>query len=181
MLPASIVSLALGLVLAAAYVLMLRFPLRARAALEAYPRSVLPAHVLTALCLVWFAYNLWQVDLGRFNTLKNLLYLAVPAGYFLITTHLSDLLAVRGLCCLGLLAGNPLLIATRWQGNPASIAIGVFVYLLLIKCMVLAVYPHLWKRGLNWLYADDRRRHLALYAGLCIAAALTACGALSMS
>ena len=78
--PAAI-SIAFGLLLVILYAWMWRCPRQADAALRAFPRSVLPARILVSVCLVWFALNLWGVDLGRFNGFKVALFLAAPAGY----------------------------------------------------------------------------------------------------
>ncbi len=180
MISAALVCLALGAVLIAFHLWVLLCPSTARALLDAYPRSIWPGRIFTAICLVWFAYNLWQVDLGGFNVHKRLLYGVVPIGIYLVVTYIPDLLSVRGLCCFMLLAGNPVLTATRWQDTIASVAIGVAVYVLLIASMVLAVYPHLWKRGLQNLYADARRLRIWLYSGMGAGGILLLCGVLSL-
>jgi len=173
------IALALGLFLALFHGWIWLRPAMAQRELLAYPRRVLPARVFLAVALVWFAYNLWQVDFGPFSVYKPLLYALVPIGYVLVSTWLPDLLAVRSLCFVLLLAGNPLLVITRWHGSPGQIAIGIFIYLLMVKCMVLVVYPHLWKRGVHWAYARPRRAQAFALGGLGLAAVFLLCGALS--
>lgn len=153
---ASLVALILGILLILEAGLLWKAPDRVRGAFMAYPRMRLPAQVLTALCLIWFARNLWLVDFGGFSFLKNGLYLAVPLGWFLIVTYIPDLLAVRALCGLLLLGGNPLLVAVRWQGFPSWV-VGILIYVVMVKAMFLAVYPHYWKRGGVWLFAKPGR------------------------
>lgn len=177
---APFISMYIGLVLLAVYAFSFLRPQAAFAAFRAFPRSVWPARALVALCLVWFALNLNQVDLGGFNVAKRLLWVAVPLGYYLITTFIPDLLALRGLCTFFLLAGNSVLIAVRWHGSPAHFAVALLVYLLLIKSMFLVVYPHLWFRGINWLEANTKRRKIWLGAGMGLAAVMIVCGAVSL-
>lgn len=149
-------------------------------ALENFPRSVWPGRILTAVCLVWFARNLWQVDLGGFNDLKKLLYAAVPVGIYLVIVYIPDLLSVRGVCGLVLLGAQPLLVATRWTGTPASLAVGIVTYVLLVKCMVLIVYPHLWKRSLRWWRAHEEVQLPGLLLGGAVGMTLLVCGVLSL-
>ncbi len=175
-----LIAIALGFVLALLYGACLLRPEAARTHLLAYPRQVWPARILMLVALVWFAWNLWQVDFGPFSKFKPVLYAAVPIGWILATTYIPDLLAVRSLCCVLLLAGNPLLIETRWHGSPAQYAIGIFVYLLMVKCMVLVVYPHLWKRGVHWAYAKPGRAKTGFTGGLGVALVLLGCGLASL-
>lgn len=172
--------MSLGVLLGLLYGWVAWKPASALPALRAYPRTVWPGRVLTAICVVWFAWNLWQVDLGGFNELKKLLVVLVPVGIFLITVFIPDLLSVRGLCVLVLLAGQPLLTATRWSGTPASPAVALFVYVLLIKAMVLVVYPHLWIRGLDWWQNHSELRRSGIVSGAVVAAALLISGLVSL-
>lgn len=173
------IALAIGVLLTGFYGWMWKCPEQAHRQLEAYPRSSLPAQVLLGITLIWFAWNLWQVDFGPFSKFKNLLYGAVPLGYYLIWTYTRDLLAVRTLCFFLLLAGNPLLIETRWHGSPAQFAVGILVYLVMIKSMVLVVYPHLWKRGVRWMYASASRARTLSLSGVGVGAVLILCALIS--
>lgn len=151
---------------------MLLHPVSFQSAWTAFPRKRLPGQVFTLLALLGFAYNLWGVDFGGLSVLKRLLIPAVPVGWFLITVYLPDLLAVRGLAAVLLLAGQPLLVETRWQGTPASIVFGVLVYMAIVKSMFLVAYPHLWIRFLRWAFAEERRTKALAAGGLVFSAAL---------
>ena len=176
---AALVSVGLGLGLCALYA-WVAFSPSALKVLRAYPRTVWPGRILAAICLIWFARNLGQVDLGGFNSLKKLLFVAVPLGIYLITVYIPDLLPVRGLCVLFLLAAQPILTAVRWSGTPASIAVGIFVYALLVKSMILVVYPHLWIRGMDWWEDHPQARRPGLRAGMFLGLALAISGAVSL-
>lgn len=177
MFTASNVAILLGVLVLLDNLFLLGKPALVREALMAYPRMKLPAQVLTAVCLVWFARNLWLVDFGAFSVLKNLLFIAVPVGWYLIVTYIPDLLAVRALCCLLLLAGNPILVTVRWQGVPSWV-IGILVYIVMIKAMIFAVYPHLWKRGVRWMFASPRCHRGMAALGLSVSALLILSGLL---
>lgn len=174
---ASTVAILIGVLVLLDNLFLLSKPGLAREALMAYPRMRLPAQILTAVCLVWFAWNLWHVDFGGLSVLKNLLFLVVPLGWYLIVTYIPDLLSVRALCCLLLLAGNPLLVAIRWQGFPSWV-LGVLIYVVMIKAMIFAVYPHFWKRGVIWLFAMPQRTRGMAALGLSVSALLILSGLL---
>lgn len=173
------ISIYFGLFLLGVYAWMCLRPEASDRLLRAFPRSVLPARILVSISLVWFAMNLWQVDLGGFNGLKNLLFVAVPVAYFLVLRYTPDLLAVRGLCTFVLLSAQTVLTAVRWHGSPAHCAVAVLVYVLIVKAMILVVYPHLWIRGLNWLKASAGRRKAGLGTGMVVGAAMLLAGSLS--
>lgn len=121
-----------------------------------------------------------MVDLGGFNELKKILYVAVPIGIYLIIVFIPDLLSVRGVCVFIVLGARPLLVETRWTGTPASFAVALFVYLLLIKSMFLVVYPHLWIRSVDWWKEHPEYRIPSVAVGGLAGAALTVCGLLSL-
>lgn len=178
--PAALTAFIFGAVLLGLYTWIAIKPLSALPALRAYPRTVWPGRILTVICVFWFARNLWQVDLGGFNDLKKILYAAVPIGIYLIVVFIPDLLSVRAAGAFILLAGQPLLVETRWSGEPASIAVAIIVYGLLIKSMILVAYPHLWIRSLD-RWKDHPNKHLPLLIlGWGVGAALLVCGLLSL-
>jgi len=178
--PAALTSLIFGVSLLGLYAWIALKPESAVSALRAYPRTVWPGRLLTVICMIWFARNLWMVDLGGFNELKKILYVAVPIGIYLIIVFIPDLLSVRGVCVFIVLGARPLLVETRWTGTPASFAVALFVYLLLIKSMFLVVYPHLWIRSVDWWKEHPEYRIPSIAVGGLAGAALTVCGLLSL-
>lgn len=177
---APFISLAFGVVLLVLYGWMILVPQKALAAFRLYPRSIWPGRILVTISVIWFAFNLNQVDLGGFNTLKKALWVLVPVTCYLIVTFIPDLLSVRGFCTFCLLAGKSVLIAVRWQGGPAPIAVALLIYLLMVKCMFLVVYPHFWLRGIDWMEAYPGRRKAMLFLGMAIAVALIVSGFISL-
>jgi len=176
---APLVSTLFGIFLLLFYGWMWRMPAQADTALRAYPRSVWPARILVAISFAWFAYNLNQVDLGRFNSLKVGLWVLVPVGVYLMTKFIPDLLAIRASCTFCLLAGQPVLVAVRWHGSPAQYVVALFVYILMVTCMFLVVYPHFWYRGLDWLKENPKRRPLPLSIGCALGGILLISGIVS--
>lgn len=176
---APLISLCFGVVLLSLYLWIWLSPSKAFSVLKRFPRTTCPARILMAVSLVWFAMNLNQVDLGRFNVFKIGLWVLMPVTFYLIITLLSDLLAVRGLCTFGLLAGQSILTAVRWHGSAAHIAVALLVYLLMVKCMFLIVYPHFWIRGFTWLEDHPKQKKSAIIAGTGVSSVLIVVGILS--
>ncbi|MGA0334311.1 MAG: hypothetical protein ACO3NW_10185 [Kiritimatiellia bacterium] len=177
---APLVSICFGIFFLLFYGWMWLMPEPSDRALRAYPRSVWPARILVAVSMVWFCYNLNQVDLGRFNDLKTGLWVLAPVGTFLVIHFIPDLLAVRGLCTVALLAGQPLLVAVRWHGSPAQHAVALLIYLLMIKCMILVVYPHLWIRGIDFWTVRPGLRKKLLSGGIFLGLTMLVCGLISL-
>ena len=172
--------LLIGLVLMGLYGWMWKAPGQADRLLRAFPRAVWPARVLAVIAVVWFGLNLREVDLGGFNPAKQALWVVVPAGIVLVLRFIPDLLAVRGLCAIVLLAAKPVMTFARWHGTPASLAVVILCYVLIVKAMILMVYPHLWIRGLNRLRDCPRCRVRVSAAGMLVGAALVVAGVLSV-
>ena len=169
-----------GLILIGLYLWVYLKPLGADKVFRAFPRSVWPGRVLALISVIWFGLNLRQVDLGGFNPAKQALFVLVPLGYVLLVRYLSDLLAVRGLCALVLLGAKPVITFARWHGTPASLALVIFWYLLILKAMFLMVYPHLWIRGLNRMREDASLRKAGAIAGMAVGGVLLVAGLLSV-
>ncbi|WFB34413.1 hypothetical protein P3T73_09590 [Kiritimatiellota bacterium B12222] len=176
---APFVSIYCGVLLLALYGLCLLKPDATFSAFRRFARSVWPGRILVAICLIWFALKLNNVDVGRFNELKKALWVAVPAVFYLIITFIPDLLSVRGICLFMLLAGQSILIAVRWQEPLASYAVGLLVYALIIKSMFLVVYPHYWIRSIQKLETNLKLRKIALFSGVGMSVVLILCGVLS--
>jgi len=173
-------ALVLGVLMSGVYLWLLFMPGRAECAVRSFPRSVWPARILVAICMVWFGFNLNLVDLGGFNKYKPILFGLVPVGIFFILRYIPDLLAVRGLCCLFLLAAQPMIVVARWEGTLASWVLLLFLYGGILKCMVVVVYPHLWIRGLNWLGERPQRRTASFSSGLALGLLLFISGVMAL-
>ncbi len=173
-------ALGLGACFSGIYLWLLLMPGASECALRAFPRSVWPARFLVVICMVWFAFNLNLVDLGGFNQYKPILFGLVPVAVFLILRYIPDLLAVRGLCCLFLLAAQPMIVVARWHGTLASWVLLLFLYLGILKCMFVVVYPHLWLRGLNWLGERPGRRTASFSGGLAVGLLLFISGVMAL-
>ncbi len=144
-----------ALALLAGLALLLR-PAQTRAALEAFPRSTVPAWIFTAASLAWSAWLLHQTNLGNFNSWKPALYLLTPASLFLLINYMDELLAPRALGGFLLLASHPLLKAAQWHPSPARLVVVAIAYAWIIAGMALILSPYLFRRTTQRFLATPR-------------------------
>ena len=100
-----------------------------RRGLERFPRSVWPGRILTAVDMVWAAYAFNQMHLGGFDAWKVHLYWLAPVCIVLAVLYLDELLSVRALGGLLLLAAGPVLNLIRWHPSAWRLVITVIAYL----------------------------------------------------
>lgn len=146
-----------GLLVAGALLLLylpaVLVPERYRTALARFPRSRLPARILTAIDVAWAAWLVNAMPMGRFDLYKPWLLVVAPVLFVLIVAFMDDLLAPRALGGLLVLLPAPLLDAVRWQASPWRLVLVVLAYILVGKGMVLLLSPY-------W-FGKIRRRWLA--------------------
>jgi len=140
---------------------MVAAPGRARASLASLPRSVPAAWIFTAIDLLWVTWIVYHAPLGRFEFLKPALFIATPVSFFLLITFMDDLLAIRSLGGLLLLAAYPLVRAAQWHDSPWRIAIVILAYGWVVAGMAYVLSPYLFRRWAAWWIASDARTRLA--------------------
>ncbi|MDZ4198999.1 MAG: hypothetical protein U1E27_06915 [Kiritimatiellia bacterium] len=121
-------------------------PESARRAAAAFPRHRGAGWILSAVALTIVTAVVLGASLGRFDVVKPYLYVAAPVALVLICWLLGELLAARALGGLLLLAGNPMLVAARWEETPWRLAVVVAAYAAVLAGMVLVVGPHWFRR-----------------------------------
>ena len=104
-------------------------PAMVRRGMEKYPRSVWPGRVLVAVDMVWAAYAVTLMHLGGFDAWKVHLYWIAPVCIVLAVLYLDEMLSVRALGGLLLLAAGPMLNAARWNPSAWRYVITVLTYL----------------------------------------------------
>jgi hypothetical protein len=104
-------------------------PETVRRGLELYPRSVWPGRILAAADLIWAAYAINLMHLGGFDAWKVHLVWLTPVCIVLAVVYLDELLSVRALGGLLLLAAGPMLNAARWHPSAWRLVISVLAYI----------------------------------------------------
>jgi hypothetical protein len=142
----SIVALLIGLLALAIGGISLAAPARVLAGTERFPRSIWPGRILTAVDLVWAAYNLTLMHLGMFDAWKIHLVWLVPVAIFLCVKYMDDLLSPRALGGLFLLAAGPVLSAARWNPSDWRLVITVIAYLWIVLGLTFLLEPWWFRR-----------------------------------
>ena len=173
------VSLATGVVLAAAAVPLLGAPARVREWAVRFPRNAWAARILTAADVVWAAWLLMDMPMGRFDAYKRLLYILAPATYWLVVKYMDELLAARVLGGLLMLLAAPMLAAARWHPSGGRLLIVAIAYASAIIGVAFMMAPYRLRRWASRLaQSDGRCRVLGSVIGAlglaCIILALTA-------
>ncbi len=114
--------------------------------MEKYPRSVWPGRILLAVDLVWSAYGVTQMHLGGFDAMKVHLYWLTPVLIVIGCLYLDEMLSVRALGGLLLLAAGPMLAAARWQPSAWRLVITVIAYLWIAAGLLWLMEPWWFRR-----------------------------------
>lgn len=125
-----------------------------------FPRSVWPGRILLAVDMVWAAYQVSLMHLGGADALKVHLYWIAPVCIVVGSLYLDELLSVRALGGLLLLAAGPMLNAARWHPSAWRFVITVMAYLWIAAGLLFLLSPW-WFRRITQRFNSD----LALRAG----------------
>jgi hypothetical protein len=114
--------------------------------LEKYPRSIWPGRILAAVDLVWAAYAINLMHLGGFDAWKVHLIWLAPVCIVLAVRYLDEMLSVRALGGLLLLAAGPMLNAARWHPSLWRLVISVLAYLWIAFGLLWLLEPWWFRR-----------------------------------
>jgi hypothetical protein len=143
---AAIIAWILGTFAIGAGLLTVGAPALVRRGMEKYPRSTWPGRILLAVDMVWAAYAVTQMHLGGFDPWKVHLYWIAPVCIFLGCRYLDELLSVRALGGLLLLAAGPMLIAFRFHPSAWRYVIIVLAYLWIGVGLLFLLEPWWFRR-----------------------------------
>ncbi len=138
-------AIAMGVILAPLYAVMILAPGWALRVLRGFPRSRIMGAALSAVAFGWSGWLLTQTPLGRFEAYRSLLYLALPVLWILVNVLNGELLAPRALGGIMILVPSPLLAAARWHPSPWRYLVLVAAYILVIKGIALILSPYLFR------------------------------------
>jgi hypothetical protein len=124
-------------------------PEMVRRGLADFPRSVWPGRILLAVDMVWSAYGVTQMHLGGFDAWKAHLYWLAPVLIVVGCLYLDDMLSVRALGGLLLLAAGPMLAAARWHPSLWRLVISVLAYLWIVAGLFFVLEPWWFRRAMR--------------------------------
>ena len=121
-------------------------PKMVRRGMDDYPRSVWPGRILLAVDMVWAAYAVNQMHLGGFDVWKVHLYWLAPVLTVIGCLYLDELLSVRALGGLLLLAAGPILNAARWHPSLWRLVVTLIAYLWIGVGLLFLLEPWWFRR-----------------------------------
>jgi hypothetical protein len=137
-----------------------------------FSRNVPAAWILTAIDVVWVAWIILHASLGRFESLKPLVYVGVPVSFFAMVFFMDELLAPRALGGLLLLLANPVLNAARWLDTEWRLVMIVIAYAWAIVGIILVLSPFRLRQTAEWGTKTDLRcivgGSIRILVGACI-------------
>jgi hypothetical protein len=108
---------------------------------ELFPRSVIPAWVLTALCCWMGAREALAMNMGFLDAYKVYIYVIAPAVFIASVTYMKELLAPRALGGFLLLISVPIIRAAALSGKPAFQVVVALAYVWIICGLILLLSP----------------------------------------
>ncbi|NLB55756.1 MAG: hypothetical protein GX811_08345 [Lentisphaerae bacterium] len=125
--------------------------------LRSFPRSKLPAYILTALALAWSVFAILDAHIEWIDASPGRIVVLAPILYLMIVYSMSELLAVRALGGIFMLAGRPLLSAAFPYETNVRLFVTVFAYVLVVFGMVLVWSPYMFRKLTDKLFKNKLR------------------------
>jgi len=135
------ISIILGLLAVFGGLIGIARPAFIKRSAELFPRSVVPAWILTALCCWLGAKEAMTMNMGFLDAYKQYIYLLAPAVFIACVVYMKELLAPRALGGFLLLIAVPILKAARWHESAWREVVVVLVYLWIIYGLILLLSP----------------------------------------
>ena len=142
--------------------------------LKRLPRSRIAGILLLTVDLAWSFWLLATMEMGEFAPFRRPLLIALPIGYILVVRFVDELLAVRALGILCLLAAEPLLDAAFLRYEAARLVLTVFAYVLIVAGLFWVTMPYLLRDEIDWTARSNARWRSVHGAALLYGAALLA-------
>ena len=122
---------------------------------ELFPRSVVPAWVLTALCCWLGAKESLAMNMGFLDGYKQYIYVIAPAVFVASVVYMKELLAPRALGGFLLLVAVPILKVARWHESAWRLVVVVLVYLWIVYGLVLLMSPWWFRKTYQPFLANE--------------------------
>lgn len=108
---------------------------------ELFPRSVVPAWILAALCCALGAKEALAMNMGFLDAYKSYIYLIAPAVFIASVIYMKELLAPRALGGFLLLIAVPITRTAALSDKPLFQIVTILVYLWIIYGLILLMSP----------------------------------------
>jgi hypothetical protein len=167
-----------GLLLIAGHLVALLNARQLPPLLRAFPRSLWAGRTLLTIDALWAIWLVTTMDLSEFTPWRPVIQIAIVAGYFLTLFFVDELLAVRALGILLILAAEPLLEAAFLQPYASRNLLSLLAYAWAILGLFWIGKPYLLRDQIAWVCHQPSRLTLAALGGLAYGIAVLACALL---
>lgn len=113
---------------------------------DIFPRSMIPAWVLTALCCWLGAKEAFSMNMGFLDAYKKFIFIISPAVFVASVVYMKELLAPRALGGFLLLIAVPIVRTASQSGAPLFQFLVALVYLWVIYGIVLLMSPWYFRK-----------------------------------
>ena len=121
---------------------------------ELFPRSVVPAWILTALCCWLGAKEALAMNKGFMDAYEDYIYLIAPVVFIASVIYLKELLAPRALGGFLLLIAVPIVRTAALSGKPLFQIVVALAYLWIVYGLILLLSPW-WFRKFNKPFMEN--------------------------
>jgi hypothetical protein len=176
----SLLSVLMGLVMAAPQLVGLTRPAQLAAAARKFPRNLPVGIALMLLGTAWFVWNVNIEPIADFSSFKPYMMAGFVAVGVLSCIFVQDFLAVRGLAVVLLLLAKLMVDTGRPHLNESSFVLifQAWAYVLVVAGIWFTVAPWKLRDLINWATATESRTRLLsgvrlAFAGLVVVLGLT--------
>lgn len=147
-----------------------------RKRLAAFPRNRWAGAILAVVALAWSAWAVKDMPMGFADAYKSWLPLVALVVYGLVVALMAELLAVRALGGLLMLAASPVLEAQRLHPSCWTWVLAFLAYVWVVVGIALVLSPYRFRHAVERYLATDGACRLAGVAGLGVGALLIGLG-----
>lgn len=176
MMPLSKVSILVGVAYCLLHLPMVIAPGLVKRGLAAFPRNRWAGGVLAAAALAWSAVEVHDMPLGMIDAFKSWLWILGPVIYVLVLVFMDEMLAVRALGGLLMLAACPVLEVQRVNDSPWTVVPAVMAYLWVVAGMVLILSPYRFRHAVERCCATEGSLRLMGLGGVVMGGLLIGLG-----
>ncbi len=156
----STLSVILGLIVALPSLFGMFKPKAFADAARSFPRYTPVGYVLMILGTIWFLYYVHLESVADFASMKKIFYFLFSAVGIGACIFVRDLLPVRGLAIVFLLAAKLMADTARWEETDWRLVISTWAYALAVAGMWFTISPWRLRDILNWSVATESRTRL---------------------
>lgn len=128
-----------------------------------FPRSVIPAWILMALCCWLGAKEALGMNMGFIDAYKKYIYFLSPLVFVASVIYMKELLAPRALGGFLLLIAVPILQTIRWDPSPWRVVVVSLIYLWIVYGLVLLMSPWYFRILSTPLLENPQRFKIVAY------------------